>query len=36
MAEMFHCVVGPAGFSVTDLKTIQDWILLRGSSRCRA
>src|SRR3982075_470066 len=30
IGEIFrYRVVGPAGFSVTDLKTIQDWILLR-------
>ena len=30
IGEIFrYRVVGPAGFTVTDLKTIQDWILLR-------
>ncbi len=30
IGEIFrYRVVGPAGFSVTDLKTIQDWVLLR-------
>jgi cobalt-zinc-cadmium resistance protein CzcA len=30
IGEIFrYRVVGPAGYSVTDLKTIQDWILLR-------
>ena len=30
IGEIFrYRVVGPPGFSVTDLKTIQDWILLR-------
>ena len=37
IGEIFrYRVVGPPGFSVTDLKTIQDWILLRRLSRCRA